>query len=105
MKTEQIIAELARIYEAAVATLRADILAFAKHGTPPPSSRIAERSWCYPELRIHYSGRETHPDARRSFGRLIDAGTYATTVTRPELFAEYLTEQIETCLLYTSRCV
>ncbi len=96
MKTEQIIAELARIYEAAVATLRADILAFAKHGTPPPSSRIAERSWCYPELRIHYSGRETHPDARRSFGRLIDAGTYATTVTRPELFAEYLTEQIET---------
>ena len=96
MKTEQIIAELARIYEAAVATLRADILAFAQHGTTPPPERVTERAWCYPELRIHYSGRETHPDARRSFGRLIDAGTYATTVTKPELFAEYLAEQIAT---------
>jgi AMP nucleosidase len=96
MKTEQIIAELARIYEAAVATLRADILAFAQHGTTPPPERLIERAWCYPELRIQYSGRETHPDARRSFGRLIDAGTYATTVTKPELFAEYLAEQIAT---------
>lgn len=96
MNTTQIIAELTRIYEAAVATLQADILAFAQHGTTPPPERIAERAWCYPELQIHYSGREMHPDARRSFGRLIDAGTYATTVTKPALFAEYLVEQIET---------
>jgi AMP nucleosidase len=96
MNIEQIIQDLARIYDAAVATLRADILAFAQHGTLPPADRIAERAWCYPELRIHYSGRETHADARRSFGRLIDAGTYSTTVTKPELFADYLAEQIET---------
>ena len=96
MKTEHIITELARIYDAAVATLRADMAAFANHGTKPPPERLTERSWCYPELRVCYSGRETHPDSSRAFGRLNDAGTYATTVTRPLLFADYLTEQLET---------
>jgi len=95
MKTEQIIKDLAAIYAAAVATLRSDIAAFAQESTLPPPERITERAWCYPELRVHYSGRETHPDASRAFGRLNDAGTYATTVTKPELFAKYLTEQLD----------
>ena len=94
MTTDTIIAELIRIYDEAVATLRADIVAFADHATPPPASRAAERAWCYPELRVHYSGRETHPDASRAFGRLNDAGTYTTTITKPVLFADYLTEQL-----------
>jgi AMP nucleosidase len=96
MTSEQIIEELARIYEAAVATLRSDIHAFAENGTIPPAERVADRSWCYPELRIHYTGRETHPDASRAFGRLNDVGVYATTVTKPQLFAQYLADQIET---------
>jgi len=96
MNIAQIIAELTRLYEAAHSTLRADILAYAQHGTLPPPSRRKDGSWCYPELRVHYAGRETHPDSSRAFGRLNDVGTYATTVTRPALFAEYLAEQIET---------
>lgn len=95
MKTQQIIEDLARTYAAAVSTLRGDIAAFAQSGTLPPPERIADRAWCYPELRVHYTGRETHPDASRAFGRLSDAGTYATTVTKPELFAPYLTEQLD----------
>jgi len=95
MKTQQIIEDLARTYAAAVSTLRGDIAAFAQSGTLPPPERIADRAWCYPELRVHYAGRETHPDASRAFGRLSDAGTYATTVTKPELFAPYLTEQLD----------
>ena len=31
----------------------------------------------------------------RSFGRLVRPGVYATTVTRPQLFAQYLAEQID----------
>jgi len=93
--TETIIAELVRLYETAVATLRADIAAFAANGTPPPPERRASRAWCYPELRIAYAGRETRPDLARAFGRLARRGTYTTTITRPDLFAHYLTEQLE----------
>ncbi|MFN3515685.1 MAG: AMP nucleosidase [Novosphingobium sp.] len=93
-KTEKHIAELVRLYETAVSTLQGDIARFAADGTLPPASRRETRAWCYPELRIHYRGVETRPDYRRSFGRLSDEGTYATTITRPTLFADYLSEQL-----------
>ncbi len=92
--TETIIAELVRVYETAVSTLQSDIAKFASGGTLPPSSRRADKAWCYPELRIHYAGVETRPDLKRSFGRLGRSGTFATTVTRPALFADYLSEQL-----------
>ncbi|HZV09383.1 MAG TPA: AMP nucleosidase, partial [Novosphingobium sp.] len=90
-----IIAELVTLYEAAVATLRADIAAFADHGTLPPPDRHLERAWCYPELRISYAGGVIRPDYARAFGRLVHAGAYATTITRPALFADYLAEQLD----------
>jgi len=92
--TENIIAELVRVYDASVTTLRSDIKAFAADGTLPPASRRETRAWCYPELRIAYSGVETRPDLARAFGRLSHSGTFATTVTRPALFTAYLTEQL-----------
>ena len=92
--TETIIAQLTRIYDEAVATLRSDLAAFAADGTLPPEGRRAARSWCYPELRLNYAGRETRPDHTRAFGRLPHAGTYACTVTRPAMFAGYLSEQL-----------
>jgi AMP nucleosidase len=91
---EAVIAELARIYDEAVATLRSDIAAYAEGGITPPPDRRAGHSWCYPELRIHYAGQEKKPDVTRAFGRLSQGGTYAATVTRPLLFADYLTEQL-----------
>jgi AMP nucleosidase len=93
--TELTIAELVRVYEAAVTTLRSDIAAFAANGTLPPATRRASRAWCYPELRVSYQGVENRPDFARAFGKLSHDGTYATTVTRPLLFAGYLTEQLE----------
>ncbi len=92
--TEKIIAELVRVYDAAVATLRSDIEAYAVHGTLPPTARRANHDWCYPELRIRYSGVETRPDLARAFGRLAHDGVFATTVTRPAFFAAYLSEQL-----------
>ena len=74
--------------------LRDDILAFARDGIPPPADRRAARSWCYPELRIRYAGVETGPDLTRAFGRLAHRGTFATTVTRPAFFGDYLAEQL-----------
>ena len=91
---QAILAQLARLYDEAVATLRADIAAFVDRGTPPPPERRTTGAWCYPELRLHYAGDETRPDLARAFGRLSHAGTYACTITRPALFADYLAEQL-----------
>jgi AMP nucleosidase len=91
---ESTVAELVRVYETAVTTLKADIAAFIETGTLPPSDRRETRAWCYPELRITYNGVERGSFYSRSFGRLNDAGTYVTTITRPRLFADYLNEQL-----------
>ncbi|WP_371432922.1 AMP nucleosidase [Novosphingobium sp.] len=91
---ETIITELSRIFDAAVACLRADIAAFATQGTPPPPERRHDGSYCYPELRIHFDGQTLGDHSTRSFGRLIERGTYACTVTRPALFEDYLAEQL-----------
>ncbi|MBC2667367.1 AMP nucleosidase [Novosphingobium flavum] len=91
---ESIVASLETIYAEAVSTLRSDIAAFVERGALPPAQRRAERAWCYPELRITYTGQETRPDLARAFGRLSQTGTYACTVTRPALFAGYLAEQL-----------
>ena len=93
--SHDIIAELAAIYDEAVETLRADIAAFSRDGTPPPPERRIEHAWCYPELRIHYAGGEKRPDTTRAFGRLSQGGAYACTITRPRLFADYLAEQLD----------
>jgi len=93
--TRETLAELVRVYEAAVACLRSDIEAYIAEGTLPPASRYGERRWGYPELRIAYSGRERAPHPNRSFGRLTETGIYTTTITRPHLFGDYLTEQLE----------
>ncbi len=92
--TEKHIAELVRVYDLAVATLQADITAFAAHGTLPPADRRESRAWCYPEVRVHYAGEQTGNNYTRAFGRLARTGSFATTVTRPTLFADYLTEQL-----------
>jgi AMP nucleosidase len=91
---QETVAELVRVYETAVACLKADINAFIKDGTLPPADRRSERLWCYPELRITYAGVERAPASSRAFGRLPEPGTYVTTVTRPHLFARYITEQL-----------
>ena len=94
-RSAEILAEITRIYDDAIACLRADIGAYAAARTLPPSSRQADGSWCYPELRIRYSGNERNPEVSRAFGRLARAGEYATTVTRPRLFADYIGEQLD----------
>ena len=92
---EKIIAELAAIYRTAVETLRDDVTAFGRDGTLPPHERRSDGSYAYPELLLHFKGGAQPGDRSRAFGRLNQAGTYATTVTRPEIFADYLREQLE----------
>ncbi|SLN28058.1 AMP nucleosidase [Pseudoruegeria aquimaris] len=48
----------------------------------------------YPEIRITTTSY-AHVDSRLSFGHVAAPGTYAATVTRPDLFANYLEQQIQ----------
>ncbi len=47
----------------------------------------------YPEIRFTATSYGT-VDSRLSFGHVAEPGTYSTTVTRPDLFENYLTQQI-----------
>ena len=93
-----ILDQLQTEYDAAVAALREDVIAFGRDGKVPPQRKRVDGSYGYPELTLRYSGEglpddRTH-DRSRAFGRLELVGTYTTTVTRPDLFAPYLTEQL-----------
>ncbi len=48
----------------------------------------------YPEIEIAATHHDLNVDARRSYGVLLEPGVYTTTLTRPDLFADYYTEQI-----------
>lgn len=90
-----ILEQLQQHYNEAVATLRADVIAFGKNGTIPPERKRKDGSYAYPQLTLRYSGVGDPKDRSRAFGRLEMPGTYTTTITRPDLFAAYLTEQLE----------
>lgn len=51
----------------------------------------------YPEIRITTSSF-ARIDTRLSFGHVSGPGTYATTITRPDLYREYLEAQIDLLL-------
>jgi len=93
-----ILKQLQSHYDDAVATLRSDVIAFGQNGTVPPVRKREDGSYAYPQLTLHYSGEGASggdlSDRSRAFGRLEELGTYTTTITRPDLFAAYLTEQL-----------
>ena len=47
----------------------------------------------YPEVRISVSSH-IKADSRLSFGHVALPGTYTATITRPDLFRNYLTQQL-----------
>ena len=47
----------------------------------------------YPEIRLTTTSHARN-DSRLSFGHVAGPGTYATTITRPDLFRNYLAQQI-----------
>ena len=99
MTSRETLAQLTALYDAAVARLRADIAEFVRSGTVPSPERRHDGSYCYPELLVHFAGGGSEASHRsRAFGRLHLPGTYATTVTRPELYAGYLGEQLDLLL-------
>jgi len=93
-KASQIVSELDRLYRASVDRLQAALNTYLTDGTPPsPQSRL-DGSFASPVIRLRYAATSDRPAPPRSFGRLVSPGDYTISVTKPALFADYLTEQL-----------
>ncbi len=82
------VARLKQLYDQSVAFLCDRFSKALARGMPPARFRAF-----YPEIRITTTSF-AKADSRLSFGHVSEPGTYATTVTRPDLFANYLKQQI-----------
>ncbi len=82
------VARLQELYRQATDFLCAGFMQVMQNGAPERRIRAY-----YPELRMTTSSH-AHVDTRLSFGHIAAPGTYATTLTRPDLFSSYLTQQI-----------
>ncbi|MEL7451753.1 MAG: AMP nucleosidase [Pseudomonadota bacterium] len=96
--SDQIIDALEAIYAEAVDALSAALSRYLKEGTPPDGEARAAGAFCYPELAIRYNPDGPPPPISRSFGKLSEAGTYVSTITRPNFFRAYLKEQLDRLL-------
>jgi AMP nucleosidase len=85
---EQAVDRLWRIYSEATAFLVERFAETLKQGRP--AARY--RAW-YPEIRFTTTSH-AQADSRLSFGHVALPGTYATSVTRPDLFRNYLIQQL-----------
>ena len=82
------VARLEMLYQQATDYLCDSFAEAMKRGAPTERIRA-----CYPEIRIRTSSY-AQVDSRLSFGHVSEPGIHATTVTRPDLFRAYLTQQI-----------
>ncbi len=68
---------------------------YLETGERPDPALRASGAFTYPELRVTYHAAGPRVRLSRAYGRLNAAGVYATTVTQPELFRAFLTEQLD----------
>ncbi|MFB8278968.1 AMP nucleosidase [Nocardia colli] len=87
--------QLEKLYEQSVAALRDAIRAFVENGSVPDEATREAGLFVYPELRISWDGAAPSKDRSRAWGRFTRPGSYATTITRPDLLRHYLAEQLE----------
>ncbi|CAN5809102.1 AMP nucleosidase [soil metagenome] len=88
------LAHVKTIYEANVEYLRNSLQEFVAGG---PASEQTHIRACYPFVRVH-TDTVVRADSRLSYGFVAGPGTYETTLTRPELFGRYYTEQFRLLL-------
>jgi len=79
---------LIALYDEATGFLRRQFAATLSGGRPEARFRAY-----YPEIRVTTTSF-AQVDSRLSYGHVAQPGTYATTVTRPDLFRNYLIQQI-----------
>jgi AMP nucleosidase len=89
---EAAVTYLCELYDGATGFLARSFEACMKTGHPGHRYRAF-----YPEVRLTTTSF-AEVDSRLSFGHVAAPGTYATTITRPDLFTHYLRQQFELLL-------
>ena len=92
---QNIINQLVTEYDSSVKRLQSALAAYLKDKIPPSVDQRASNDFCYPELVITYAGKTRETKSNLAFGKLEKVGTYRTTFTKPELFAEYIGAQLD----------
>ncbi|MEM9710391.1 MAG: AMP nucleosidase [Pseudomonadota bacterium] len=87
-RPEDAVARLIELYDGAANFICARFTEVLAKGDPGQKYRAF-----YPEVRLTITSHGS-VDSRLSFGHVSEPGIYATTITRPDLFAKYLTQQI-----------
>ena len=82
------VARLEQLYAEATQFLLGGFRRAVSQGKPAERVRAF-----YPEIRLTVTSH-TRTDSRLSFGHVSHPGTYSTTITQPELFRNYLKQQI-----------
>ncbi|MBQ0929455.1 AMP nucleosidase [Ideonella sp. 4Y16] len=80
------------LYQTQVTHLRQQLQAYVQGQTPPRRVRAL-----YPSVRVH-THTVARADTRLSFGFVAGPGVFETTLTRPDLFADYYREQFRLLL-------
>jgi AMP nucleosidase len=94
-QTQNIINQLVTEYESSVKRLQTALATYLKAKTTPSADQRANNDFCYPELIITYAGKTRASKSNLAFGKLEKVGTFRTTFTKPDLFAEYIGEQLD----------
>ena len=94
-QTQNIINQLVTEYESSVKRLQSALAAYLKDKTAPSADQRANNDFCYPELIITYAGKTRASKSNLAFGKLEKVGTFRTTFTKPDLFVDYIGEQLD----------
>jgi len=94
MTPQAVIDRLETLYNQSVANLRDAVKVFLETGERADIEARANGLFSYPKLTISWFGDKPQNLETRAFGRLSRPGIYTTTITRPDLFRNYLLEQL-----------
>lgn len=89
-----VVAALETQYKQSVDNLSDALAAFLKDGATPSKADREAGAFAYPELRITYDPDGPPPPYSRAWGKFSEPGVYTTTITRPDLYRDYLVEQL-----------
>jgi AMP nucleosidase len=89
-----VVDDLETEYRRSVTNLRDDLRRFTASRIAPDPRLRAAGAYAYPALRLTYAAEGPAPRVARAFARFNHPGAYLTTITRPDLFRGYLTEQL-----------
>ncbi len=87
---DQAVARIEEIFARSADTIRSAFAAL----TRPEGPKLSATGANYPYVGLQVGLADLRIDARLSYGALLDPGVYGTTLTRPDLFADYYREQL-----------